>query len=218
MDKDTLTIGKAIFLTVLYFGIMLFYTFLDVAIWRKISPDLSPVANIFTIIACIFGFLLLLKKQGFSLQLFANVNLAGILFAVGCSVLFFLLLNRCLDPIFESLFPQSEGNYQETIQSLLESPMTSFLQVCLLAPVIEEILMRSVVLGGLKKTYGTAVALLVSAALFALLHFNMVQTLSAFVCGIFLGILYLKTDSVFCCILAHSGYNLIAYITIVYPN
>lgn len=214
MPKDHLTIKKAILLTAAYFGVMLFYTFLDVAVWQKAFPAFSSVANLFSIMACVCGFLFLLKKQGFSLQLSANINLTGILLAAGCSIAFFFLLDQGLDPIFESLFPQSEESYQETIQSLVQSPVTSFLQVCILAPVVEEILMRELVLGGLRKTYDTAAALFFSAALFALLHFNMVQTLSAFVCGIFLGMLYLKTNSVFCCILAHSGYNLIAYINI----
>ena len=76
------------------------------------------------------------------------------------------------------------------IQSLVKSLTTSLIQVCVLAPVIEEILMRGVVLGGMKNSYGTVTALLISATLFACLHFNMVQTLSAFVCGIILGLLY----------------------------
>lgn len=76
--------------------------------------------------------------------------------------------------------------------------------------------MRGVVLGGLKNSYGTVTALLISAMLFACLHFNMVQTLSAFVCGIVLGLLYIKTSSIFCCMIAHGGYNLISYIMMVY--
>lgn len=104
------------------------------------------------------------------------------------------------------------------IQSLITSPVTSLIQVCVLAPIIEEILMRGVVLGGLKNTYGSLVSLLISATLFALLHFNMVQTLSAFVCGVVLGLLYIKTSSIFCCMLAHCGYNLISYIAMIYPQ
>ena len=114
------------------------------------------------------------------------------------------------------MFPQSEQDYQEMIQSLIKSPMTSLIQVCILAPIIEEILMRGVVLGGLRNSYGTVTALLISAMLFACLHFNMVQTLSAFVCGIVLGLLYIKTSSIFCCMIAHGGYNLISYIMMVY--
>ncbi|MCM1084362.1 MAG: CPBP family intramembrane metalloprotease [Clostridium sp.] len=218
MKKEyNITISKAFFLTAAYFGIMLFYTFLDVAFWRKIAPKYSNVLNMITISICIVCFILLLKKTGYELQLLSNITFMGIILAVCCSVLFFLLLDKCLDPVFESMFPQSEQDYQQTIQSLITAPITSLIQVCLLAPVIEEILMRGVVLGGLKHTYGILRALIISSALFGLLHFNMVQTLSAFVCGIVLGLLYIKTNCIFCCILAHCGYNLISYCVLILP-
>ena len=111
--------------------------------------------------------------------------------AIGCSFLFFLLLERGLDPIFEGMFPQSEQDYQEMIQSLIKSPITVRCRVCILALVMDEIRMRGVVLGGLKSSYGTVTALLISATFFACLHFHMVQTLSVFVCGIVLGLLHI---------------------------
>ncbi|MCH5280097.1 MAG: CPBP family intramembrane metalloprotease [Lachnospiraceae bacterium] len=217
MIMDKLKIGRAILWVLIYFGIMLFYTLLDVVIWRKYFPKYSDWLNIIAIIICVCGFIALLKRAGYQVQFLSNVTLIGILGAIGCSVLFFLLLDNCLDPIFESVFPQSEQDYQETIQSLIQSPVTSLLQVCIIAPIIEEILMRGFVLGGLKNTYGAITALLFSSLLFALLHFNMVQTLSAFVCGVILGLLYIKTNSIFCCIIAHCGYNFISYITTIYP-
>ncbi len=217
MKEYNIKISTALLWVVAYLGIMLFYTFLDVTIWRKIFPDFSNIINIITIMTCICIFIVLIKKRtGYQTYLWSNVNLIGIISAVGCSVLFFLLLDKCLDPVFESIFPQSEQDYRELLQHLAKSPATSLIQVCFLAPIIEEILMRGVVLGGLKNTYGCVTALLISATLFAFLHFNMVQTLSAFICGIILGLLYIKTSSIFCCIVAHCGYNLISYIVMVY--
>lgn len=216
MGENTLKIGNAFKWVISYFGIMLFYTFLNVAVWRKAFPKYSEWINIIVIMICVVGFISLLKRK-YEINLLSNVTPMGILLAIFCSVLFFLLLDKCLDPVFESVFPQSEQDYQETIQSLIKSPVTSLLQVCMIAPVIEEILMRGFVLGGLKNTYGVKGALFISALFFAILHFNMVQTLSAFVCGIILGLLYIKTNSIPCCIIAHCGYNLISYITMIYP-
>lgn len=207
MKGYKIKIGTAFLLVLAYFGIILFYTFLDVAVWRKVVPDFSNIINIVTIEICIGVFIVFLKKTtGYQVQLLSNISFVGMMLAIGCSFLFFLLLDRGLDPIFEGMFPQSEQNYQEMLESLIKSPLTSIIQVCVLAPIFEEILMRGVVLGGLKNSYGTVTALLISAALFACLHFNMVQTLSAFVCGIVLGLLYIKTSSVFCCMVAHGGY------------
>lgn len=215
MSKGSLKLGGAVFWAAVYFCMMVFYTALDITVWRTAFPAFSEWVNMMFMILCVGGFVVLLKRTGYEIRLFANVTFTGILMAAGCSLLFFLLLDNCLDPVFERIFPQSEEAYQETIQRLLKSPVTSFLQVCVMAPFIEEILMRGFVLGGLKSTYGAGTALLVSAFLFALLHFNMVQTLSAFVCGAVLGMLYLKTDSIFCCILAHCGYNLISCIAML---
>ena len=136
------------FLLVLaYFGIMLFYTFLDVVVWKKVVPDFSNIINIVTIAICIGVFIVFLKRTiGYQVQLLSNISFVGMMLSIGCSILFFLLLDRG-DPIFKGMFPQSEQDYQEMIQSLIESPMTSLIQVCILAPVIEEILMRGVVLG-----------------------------------------------------------------------
>lgn len=217
MKEYNIKIGTAFLLVLAYFGIMLFYTFLDVAVWRKVVPDFSNIINIVTIAICIGVFIVFLKRTtGYQVQLLSNISFVGMMLSIGCSILFFLLLDRGLDPIFEGMFPQSEQDYQEMIQSLIKSPMTSLIQVCILAPIIEEMLMRGVVLRGLKNSYGTVTALLISATLFACLHFNMVQTLSAFVCGIVLGLLYIKTSSIFCCMIAHGGYNLISYIMMVY--
>lgn len=219
MKEYNIKIGTVFLLVLAYFGIMLFYTFLDVAVWRKVVPDFSNIINIVTIAICIGVFIVFLKRTtGYQVQLLSNISFVGMMLAIGCSFLFFLLLDRGLDPIFEGMFPQSEQDYQEMLESLIKSPLTSMIQVCVLAPIIEEILMRGVVLGGLKSSYGTVTALLISATLFALLHFNMVQTLSAFVCGIVLGLLYIKTNSVFCCMIAHSGYNLISYVVMIYPQ
>lgn len=219
MKECNIKIDTAFLLIVAYFGVMLFYIFLDVAVWRRIFPDFSNIVNIITIAICIMFFILFIKiRTGYQIQLLSNINFTGIILAVGCSILFYLLLDKCLDPIFESIFPQSEQDYQEMMQSLITSPVTSLIQVCVLVPIIEEILMRGVVLEGLKNTYGSLTALLISAAFFALLHFNMVQTLSAFVCGVVLGLLYIKTSSIFCCMLAHCGYNLISYIAMIYPQ
>ena len=161
MSKGSLKLGGAVLWVAVYFCMMVFYTAFDITVWRTVFPAFSEWVNVMFIIVCVGGFVMLLKRTGYEIRLFANVTFIGVL--------------------------------------------------------IEEVLMRGFVMGGLKSTYGAGTALLVSALLFALLHFNMVQTLSAFVCGVVLGIVYLKTDAIFCCILAHGGYNLISYIGMVYP-
>lgn len=218
MNKAGLNMSTAFVWVAIYFGVMLIYTFFDVAIWRKAAPQYSNWLNIAFILAVVIIFLILLcKKTSYRVNLFQNVTVSNILLAIGCSILFYFLLDKCLDPILGRLYPESEQAYEKTVQSLLKTPITGFIQVCIIAPVIEEILMRGFVLDGLKTSYGIAAALLISSALFALLHFNMVQTLSAFISGLILGLLFIKTNSILSCIVAHCGYNLISFVIMIMP-
>ena len=201
-----------------WFGFMLLYSFLDVLLWKKVFPGWQKYFNIITIALCTISFLFLLtQKNTFHIEILKNISIKGILLSVGCSVLFYFILDKGLDIILANIFPSSEASYQEALISLSKTPIITLIQVCLLAPVLEEILMRGFLLNGWSAAYGKPIALLISSLIFALLHFNMVQTLSAFFCGIVLGLLYLHTESLFCCILAHAGYNFISYITTIVP-
>ena len=143
----------------------------------------------------------------------------GVLASAGLGLVAFYGLNeicgRLLGLVLEG---QVNLNDEAIVGRMVDAPRTTILIVVVLAPVVEEILMRGFVLDGLRGSCGAAAALLVSSLMFAVLHFNMVQTLSALVCGLGLGLLYLKTGSVFCCILAHGGYNLLSYLAEILPR
>lgn len=216
--EDGLSLGQGVLWVLIWLGWMLLHTVLDVAVWRRFPPVWEKYLNTVAITVSMAAFLGLLSRENhFEIDLFRNLSIPGILGAAGCAILLYLLLDQGLDPVLEKAFPASEASYQETLRTLRQSPGISLIQVCVLAPVIEEILMRGYLLQGLSVRYGSAVALAVSSLLFALLHFNMVQTLSALICGLALGLLYGRTGSVFCCILTHAGYNLISYGMTVLP-
>lgn len=50
-------ISNAMIWVAAYFGIMLFYTFLNVAVWRKAFPHYSEWINIVVIMICAIGFI-----------------------------------------------------------------------------------------------------------------------------------------------------------------
>lgn len=210
--SNHLTIGKTLLWLGGYFCIMLLYTAIDIILWKKIESPLSAWLNLASMLIFTTLFIkVLVEKNAWRISLKSDASAKGIILALCCAVLFYFLLDKCLDPFFEGLFPASQEAYQDSLLSLAAAPVPSFFHVCLLAPVTEEILMRGFALDGLKRTYGAVTALLVSSLLFALLHFNMVQTLSAFICGLILGVLYLRTGSLLCCMIAHGGYNLISF-------
>lgn len=211
-----LSIGNATLLCIKNFLLLILITLIDVIIWSNLSEGISSWLNIVsTIILNILFFTYIENKLKADIKILKNISIKGILLAIGCSILFYFLLDKFLDPIFEGFFPVSEKVYQESINDILKNPICGFLSVCIIAPITEELLMRGYVLGGLKNKYGEVIAVMVSATLFGIMHFNMVQTLSACLCGLILGLLYIKTDSLFCCILCHGLYNTISFLTLI---
>jgi membrane protease YdiL (CAAX protease family) len=78
---------------------------------------------------------------------------------------------------------------------------------CVAAPVLEEILFRGVILRGFLRQYSRTFAILWSAALFAVAHFNVYQLATALAVGIVAGWLYERCRSLWPCILLHASYN-----------
>ena len=80
----------------------------------------------------------------------------------------------------------------------------------LVTPVLEELLHRGVVFGRLRKRMGMWPAVIVSAAIFAALHFNIVQVVYAFLLGIVFALFVECTGRLFPAILAHIAANAFA--------
>lgn len=161
-------------------------------------------------------FVVLLSTQKIHVSFFSKRTGVGVLLAIGCAALFYLLLDLWLDPFFDKLFPESLLMYQNNVQTLFEAiPIINFISICLFSPIVEELFIRGCVLGALREKYGVFLALIISTLFFGILHFNFLQTISAIFCGIILGGLYIWTNSLFCTILAHSLYNIISYVIIM---
>lgn len=90
------------------------------------------------------------------------------------------------------------------------------LTICLVGPIAEEVVFRRGVMGSLlaSRRYHRY-ALVISAAIFAVIHFNPAQIPGAFMAGLFLGWLYLRTHSLVLPSLCHVLNNtssVVAYI------
>ncbi len=92
----------------------------------------------------------------------------------------------------------------------------AFFKVAVIAPVIEELIFRGLILHGLRKNYNAVKAVLVSALLFSLFHLNPWQMPATFVLGVLLGWIMIRTNSILLAILGHSLNNLIVLLTITY--
>lgn len=127
--------------------------------------------------------------------------------ALGCiAALSFHLLS---DPIV-SLFPIPDS-LMEMTASVYRNPEIAFFLIVVLAPLLEELLFRGVVLDGYLKNYKPTHAIVGSALLFALIHGNMAQGFGAFFIGLVIGWIYWKTNSIIPGIIIHFVNNAFAF-------
>ena len=83
---------------------------------------------------------------------------------------------------------------------------------CLLVPIAEELLFRGVVYKRLRMQLGVRLALVLSAVIFGMMHFNVVQFLYAGSLGLLLAFLLEKTGYLYTAILGHIAANTMAVI------
>ncbi|WP_374566294.1 lysostaphin resistance A-like protein [Ideonella sp.] len=96
---------------------------------------------------------------------------------------------------------------QAAFEHMAEGGFVAVTTVCLLGPVLEELLFRGVVLRGFLQLYPRGAAITGSALLFGFAHLNIHQFLVAMVIGTLAGWLYDRTRSLLPCITLHVAFN-----------
>lgn len=81
------------------------------------------------------------------------------------------------------------------------------ISICVLAPILEEMLFRGLILRGLLFKYDRWYAIWLSALFFGAAHFNLYQFVVGLMFGILLGWLYERSRSLIPCICLHGAYN-----------
>ena len=118
-----------------------------------------------------------------------------------------ILIDKIIPPpswfweLFNKIFESDYGVYG------------AILKVAIIAPIIEELIFRGVIMHGLMKNYSGTTAVVVSALMFALFHMNPWQFPATFVLGLLLGFLMLKKHNILLCIGGHAINNGIALFT-----
>jgi len=111
-----------------------------------------------------------------------------------------------LESVLQSIVPMS-GREEQAFQRLAEDGYAGFFTICLLAPLLEEVLYRGVILRAFLHQYGRWQAICGSALLFGFAHLNIYQMLAGFLVGTVSGWLYERTRSLWPSLLFHGAYN-----------
>lgn len=91
------------------------------------------------------------------------------------------------------------------------SAIAGFLHAVVLAPLVEEILFRGLLLHRLTLTQSVPKAVIYTSAIFSLVHMD-IYLLTRFFLGLSLALLYLKTKTLLVPIIFHACYNFISFI------
>ncbi len=117
-----------------------------------------------------------------------------------------------IEPLLE-LFPSAP---YEAVQQTIGLGGWAIMSTVVAAPILEEVLFRGVIFESCRERLGKGGAVLLSALLFGLIHGIPVQIVNAFVVGLILGYIYLRTRSLMSVIVLHAINNGLAYISMAF--
>lgn len=119
-----------------------------------------------------------------------------------------LITGIVIEPVL-NLFPES---FLKLVNQMGMKGGWSILMLVVLAPVMEEMLFRGILLEAVRSKYSSGRAIVVSALMFGVIHFIPQQVVNAFVIGLILGYIYVRTDSLWPVIIIHALNNAMAYV------
>lgn len=152
-------------------------------------------------------------RWGRFLSLTAFIQISAVsLGTMSISLLFLLFEEQIRNLLF--LFPISEvvPNMPLIVYVLF------FINICILAPIWEELFFRGVLLRRFTLKWSPQKSIIISSLLFGIIHINPLNMLFAFGLGCVLGYAYLKTKSIIVPMLLHSFSNFLAFIQYCIAN
>ena len=191
-------------------GLILVFVFKVKIPFKEIQIFTKSFGHLFTIPFLLF--FLWKSKIKISWSEFTTLNLRNLLLiiplAIGVEFMFFGTIN-----LLNTLF-----NRPQLTSSGKSAPFLSVIHALIAAPIIEEILYRRIFLHQFLKQYPSWLAIISSTFLFVIPHVPPIIHPDLFIpfiiTGLFLGLVYYKTQSVLLCIISHFIMNAITYLPI----
>lgn len=139
-----------------------------------------------------------------------TVDLVGVPIGVACQLVLLRVVYWPLERIWPTTFDADE--VQRSARELVDRASGAWLVVLALvvvvgAPVVEEIVYRGLLQGAALRKMPAAVAVVLVAVWFALVHFRPVEYPGLFAFGLVLGVLAWRTRRLGTAVLAHAGFN-----------
>lgn len=114
-----------------------------------------------------------------------------------------VIIGTEVNNVLVSLFPLSDEEV-EPGAAFVSGGLVSVTALCLISPFVEEMLFRGIFLRSLLQLYSPGRAILLSAVVFGIAHFNIYRFVAASMFGVLTGWFYYATGSVWPGILEHA--------------
>lgn len=190
---------------------------MDQAISLSQNPAVQQILQI--VLSCVMfliPFTIAAKASGYRIDrlvLFNKVEKTKILpflfFGIGFCA-FANIATSYASAIFEGFGIEYEVDFGDNPRGLFGFMLT-FIATAVVPALIEEFACRGIVLGILRK-YGDGFAIVSSSIVFGIMHGNFEQIPFAIIVGLILGYIYVKTSSIWICVIVHAINNAISVI------
>ena len=128
------------------------------------------------------------------------------------AILFFLYYMAVSMLVDLSGLPENDAAFREAWGTDRISSGLLFLWGVVLAPVLEELFFRGILLRKIERAAGTVPAVLITSLLFGLYHGNLSQGIAAAAAGLALGLAYVRTDALLVSVVMHAAVNTAAFL------
>lgn len=155
----------------------------------------------FAIVVCFISLALYKWVRGWKSRIAFRSPSWGAPFRLLCGYLLLWCVSIAIEPVIMRL---------PSDQSVLGSGGWLLLSAVMLAPLLEEVVFRGYIAGGLRYAYGPIVAWVVSSLAFGLAHGFAAPAINATLCGLVLGFYYMRYRSITLVVMLHSMNNLTA--------
>lgn len=177
------------------------------------TDQISLISGLFTLLVLAVFFLLRhknpLRETGFRQTPGRYVCAAGAMMPI---------LYAAIILILSSLPEAWMESYIEASASLNQTGILMAISTVLIAPIVEEIIFRGLILSRLHRAMPGWLAVVISALLFGVCHGQIVWICYAFVLGILFGLIALRSGSVWPSLLAHILFNAIGHFSSYIPD
>lgn len=145
------------------------------------------------------------QPSSYSWKLILIATAMGMVFAFGISMIQFYILAHLIPDFLVELL--TEGNIIDTTTTF--SKILGIISVCIFAPIMEEVIFRGFFLNRMAYKWGIKPAIIVSSLIFGFGH---IDVIGAFLFGVIMCLLYIKTKSLWTAIIVHALNNTIVTI------